>query len=35
MDKEDPVDYSFKITYSQNGSDNFYSDLSNIPDFST
>lgn len=35
MDKEDPVDYSFKITYSQNGSDNFYSVLSNIPDFST
>ena len=35
FEKKEPANYSFKITYSQNGFDNFYSVLSNIPDFST
>lgn len=34
MDKEDPVDYSFKIFCSEDGDMNFYSVTSNIPNFS-
>ncbi|MFQ6937653.1 MAG: PASTA domain-containing protein [Oscillospiraceae bacterium] len=34
IDKEDPVDYSFKIFCSEDGDMNFYSVTSNIPNFS-